>query len=91
MSESTTPQDGGRSGQITTAAMIIYGTLSIMIFAIPQSISNWLKDRDTMIVRALLLPLANTIETASNLAGVTYPYLYLRKKYLSATGNDEPD
>jgi hypothetical protein len=91
MRESDYRRTAGSIGPIATAAVIIYATLGLMLLMIPQSLSNWAKDHDLVLARVLLMPLANRIETASNMIWATYPYLYLRQKYLSATGKNELD
>jgi hypothetical protein len=76
---------------LATAAVVVYATLELMLFMIPQSLTNWIQDRDSAVTRAVLLPLANAIERTSNMIGANYPYLYLRQKYLSATGKDDAE
>ena len=91
MSEPEHRRTGEGMQPLATAAVVIYATLGLMLFMIPQSLANWIQDHDSAVSRAILLPLANTIERTSNKIGANYPYLYLRQKYLSATGKDDAE
>jgi hypothetical protein len=54
-------QEQGDRSNLRTAAIVVYGTLIFMIFAVPQSISNWVNDIDSTPVRTILLPVTETI------------------------------
>jgi hypothetical protein len=91
MSKPENRRTGEGMRPVTTAAVVIYATLGLMLFMIPQSLINWINDHDSAVSRVVLLPLANAIERTSSMIGANYPYLYLRQRYLSATKKDDFD
>jgi len=87
MPEIPTPS---RFGQLRTAAAVIYGTLASLLFAVPQSVSSWLKEgTETVVLQALLLPPVNLVDRISTATGAKAPFLYLRQNFLSITNKEE--
>jgi hypothetical protein len=74
---------------IRRAAVVIYGTFALSIITIPQSLVNWLRDKDTGGVQELALRGAEAIEAASHRAGIDMAYRRARAAFLELTGKEE--
>jgi hypothetical protein len=74
---------------VLTAGAIIYGTLALLLIAIPQSVVNRLKDLDPGPVQEALLDAAQSIEALSARIGANAPYRWARQLFLDATGKNE--
>jgi hypothetical protein len=74
---------------IRAAAVIIYATFALSIATIPQSLVNWLRDKDTGGFQELALRGAEAIEAASHRAGIDIAYRRARAAFLELTGKEE--
>jgi hypothetical protein len=70
---------------------IIYGTMISIVFAVPQSMSNWVKDLEFQKAQMVLLPVAHAAELVSAFTGADVPYLRVRQLFLEATSRAEMD
>jgi hypothetical protein len=71
---------------LAQAAIVIYATLLLLLIAIPQGLTNWLKNIDPNPVQIAALEAATTIERASNRIAFSWPYHEARRIFLDATG-----
>jgi hypothetical protein len=69
------------------AGLILYLTLSILAFAIPENVVAWIKDRPAP-VQDWLLGYAEELERASAEVGADRPYKTARDFFLKLTGKD---
>jgi hypothetical protein len=74
--------------QVLKAALILYGTLGILAFAIPQSVVNWLKDFKPGPTQERLVGYAEKFEQESSRIGADEPYKLARGLFLKLTGKD---
>jgi len=74
---------------IRAAAVVIYATFALSIATIPQSLMNWLRDKETGSVQELALRGAEAIEAASHRAGIDIAYRRARAVFLELTGKEE--
>jgi hypothetical protein len=77
------------AGPVPTAGVVIYGTLVLLLIAIPQSVVNRLKDLDPGPVQDALLGAAESIEALSVRIGANAPYRRLRQLFLDVTGKND--
>jgi hypothetical protein len=74
---------------VFTAGVVIYGTLALLLIAIPQGLVNWLKDFNPGPAQEALLDGAETLAALSTHVGADAPYRWARKLFLDATGMNE--
>jgi hypothetical protein len=74
---------------LRTAAAVIYGTLGLIAIAVPQSLTNRVRDINSTAIEEALLPAAEALQTASERAGLTVPYQRARALFLAVAGKDE--
>jgi hypothetical protein len=74
---------------VPTAGAVIYGTLALLLIAIPQSVVNRLKDLDPGPVQGALLEAAESLEALSFRIGANAPYRRLRQLFLDVTGKKD--
>jgi hypothetical protein len=74
---------------LLTAGAVIYGTLALLVIAIPQSVVNRLKDLDAGPLQDALLETAESIEALSVRIGANAPYRRLRRLFLDASGKND--
>jgi hypothetical protein len=80
-------QGGGRP--VRTAAVIIYATLALLILTIPQSLPNWLRDREESPVQQVLLHAASGVQAASEAIGLDVPYRRARAAFRAWAGKED--
>jgi hypothetical protein len=74
---------------LRTAATVIYTTFALLIATIPQSLANWVRDKETNPALRALLPIADAVEAASHGAGIDAAYRAARGIFLEWTGKGE--
>jgi len=75
---------------LRAAALVIYGTLALLALAIPQSLTNWLRDMNENPVEALALRGAEVLQSAAERTGVPAVYRHARDAFIAISGV-EPD
>ena len=76
---------------IATTAFVIYGTLILLVIAIPQSVTNWLRDMNPSAVQSVLLQAATGLEMMSKRVDLNAAYVRGRALFLSMAGKNESD
>ena len=80
--------DGSRSAHpLHTAAVIIYATFALLILAVPQGLTNWLRDMEENPVQQVLLRAADAVQAASHHAGLDIAYR--RAGFHALTGKED--
>jgi hypothetical protein len=74
---------------VVTAGVVIYGTLALLLIAIPQGLVNWLKDFNPGPAQEALLDGAESFAALSTRMGANAPYRWARTLFLDATGKNE--
>jgi hypothetical protein len=74
---------------IRAAAVVIYGTFALLIVAIPQSLVNWLQDKEIGTIQGTLLQGAEAMQAASYRAGIDIAYRRTRAVFLELTGKQD--
>jgi hypothetical protein len=74
---------------LRTAAIVIYATLALLVAAIPQSLTNWLRDMKSSELQERLLPGAEWLQSLSERAGLTTPYRRGRELFLALKGGED--
>jgi len=75
---------------LRTAALVIYGTLTLLALAIPQSLTNWLSDMNDNPVQQVALHGAEFWQGAAEWTGVPAVYRFARNGFIAVSGI-EPD
>jgi hypothetical protein len=78
------------SGELRTAAIVIYATLALLAVTIPQSVVNWLADMNGNPVEDTALRGAEFLRNLSQRAGVATVYQQARDIFIAISGV-EPD
>ena len=86
--DSETPEQGG-THPTRTAAAIFYATLALLVLTIPQSLPNWLRDREENPVQQVLLQAASGVQAAAQAAGLDVPYRRARAVFNAWTGKED--
>ncbi len=86
-SDATREQGGARP--VRTAAVIIYATLGLLVLTIPQSLPNWLRDREENPVQQVLLTAASGVQAAAQAVGLDVPYRRARAAFHAWAGKEE--
>jgi hypothetical protein len=71
-----------------STAVVIYATLALLAVAIPQSVTNWLREMKGSVVQENLLLGAEALQSVSEKVGVAEPYRRCREFFLTTTGQD---
>jgi hypothetical protein len=86
------PPDTDRSrifSPLRTTAVVIYATLALLVAAIPQSLTNWLREMKSSEVQEKLLRCTETLQSLSERAGWTTPYRRGRELFLALKGSED--
>ena len=78
-----------RGNPVRTTAVIIYASFALLILAIPQSVTNWLRDMNENPIQQVLLRGAEGLQAAARGIGLDIPYRAARAKFRALTGKDE--
>ena len=81
-------QQGG-AHPVRTATVVIYATLLLLILTIPQSLTNWLRDREENPIQQILLHAADAVQAASHGAGVDAVYIRARSAFFRFAGKQD--
>jgi hypothetical protein len=73
---------------ILVVALVLYGTLALLLVTIPGSVVSWLQGLDSGGVQQAALAAAEAVESASDRAGLSAPYLRARKAFLEQIGGE---
>jgi hypothetical protein len=73
---------------ILVVALVLYGTLALLVLTIPGSVVSWLQGFDRSGVQHAALTVAEAVESASDRAGLSAPYLHARKAFLEQIGGE---
>ena len=71
---------------IRTTAIVIYGTLALLAFAVPRGLVNWSKNFEPSAAQDVLLHTAEALQSFSQRLGADWPYRRGREIFLHATG-----
>jgi hypothetical protein len=74
---------------LCTTAIVIYATLALLVAAIPQSPSNWLREMKSSEVQEKLLRGAETLQSLLERAGFATPYRRSREHFLALKGSED--
>jgi hypothetical protein len=69
---------------LRNASVVLYATLAILWFAIPQSVSNWSWDYLPDFAQPVVAPITNTVETIANLTRIPLLYDAARSAFQAA-------
>jgi hypothetical protein len=78
------------ANSLRTVAIVIYATLALLAFTVPQSIENWLADMNGNPVGDAALRSADVLRNLSQRAGVATVYQRARDIFIAISGA-EPD
>ena len=79
----------GTPHPLRTTAIVICATLAVLIAAIPQSLTNWLREFKSIELQEKLLPGAEILQSLSERAGFTTPYKRGRELFLALKGGGD--
>jgi hypothetical protein len=79
----------GTPPPLRTAAIVIYATLALLVAAIPQSLTNWLREMKSSELEEKLLPGAERLQSLSERAGFSTPYRRGRELFLALKGSED--
>ena len=74
---------------LRTAAIVIYATLALLVAAIPQSLTNWLREMKCIEFQEKLLPGAERLQSLSERAGFSTSYRRCRELFLAVKGGED--
>jgi hypothetical protein len=75
---------------LRTAALVVYGTLILLMLTIPQSLTNWLRDMNENPVQVLALRGAEVVQAAAEKTRLPAIYRHARDGFIAVSGV-EPD
>jgi hypothetical protein len=74
---------------LRTTAVVVYATFLLLIFAIPQSLVNWLGDMNENSVQQALLRGAEGVRAVSHATRVDVAYVRARASFFALIGKDD--
>jgi hypothetical protein len=74
---------------LRTTAIVIYATLALLAFTIPQSLVNWVKGFEPNAAQALALQMTQALAAASHRVGADWTFARGRELFLAATGKHD--
>jgi hypothetical protein len=74
---------------LKAASIVIYATLALLAFTVPQAVPNWLKAMDPSRAQSVLLDAALAVQSFSNRMGANWLYFEARRRFLEATGKQD--
>lgn len=74
---------------LRTAAVVIYGTLALLMLAVPQSLVNRLNDLEENRVQQIALRAAEGVQAASHHVFLDRAYVQARAVFLALTGKED--
>ena len=83
------PPPWHRPQSLRATAVVIYATLMLLAFAIPQAVPNWLKGFEPSGTQSLLLDAALAVQSFANRMGADWAYHEARRIFLDTTGKRE--
>jgi hypothetical protein len=77
----------GRIGRnpVLAAALIIYGTLFLLLLTTPGSVVSWVQGLNTNTVQERALRAAEAVQTVADWVGLSAPFLRARAYFLKET------
>lgn len=85
--------DAGRAAEcgrpLRTAAMVIYGTLLLLMLAVPQGLVNWLRDMEDNPAQQVILRGAEAVQIVSRRLHADTVYVQARAAFLALTGKSD--
>ena len=70
---------------ILATALIVYGTLFLLLATMPGSVVSWLQELNTSPVQQQALRAAEVVQRVSDRIGLSAPYLQARAAFLKET------
>jgi hypothetical protein len=86
------PQGSAKNGSghpLRDAAIVIYATLFLLVLAIPQSLTNWLRDMRTTELQEVALRAAEGLQSVSERAGLATAYRRSRNLFIAVSGQQD--
>jgi hypothetical protein len=83
------PPPGRGANPVRTAAMIIYATFALLVLAIPQSLTSWLRDMDESPLQQACLHAAEAVQSTSHRVGLDAAYREARAAFHALTGKED--
>ncbi len=74
---------------VLKTAFILYMTLGILAFTIPQNLVNWARDLKPSLAQELFLIYAEQLEQVSRRKGADELYNFTRNQFLQLTGKEK--
>jgi hypothetical protein len=74
---------------VRSAAVIVYATFVLLILAIPQSLTNWLRDMNENPVQQVALRAADAVQSVSQRVGLDIAYRRARAGFYALTGKED--
>jgi hypothetical protein len=71
-----------RPSQLLAAALVIYGTLFLLLLAAPASVVSWLQGLKTNAVQQRVLRAAEAVQVVSDRIGLSVPFQRARAAFL---------
>jgi hypothetical protein len=79
----------GSRRPLRDAAVVIYATLFLLVLAIPQSLTNWLRDMRTTELQEIALRGAEGLQSVSERAGLATAYRRSRNLFIALSGQQD--
>jgi hypothetical protein len=79
----------GSDRPLRDAAIVIYATLFLLVLAIPQSLTNWLRDMRTTELQEVALRGAEALQSSSERAGLATAYRRSRNLFIALSGQQD--
>jgi hypothetical protein len=79
----------GSGRPLRDAVIVIYATLFLLVLAIPQSLTNWLRDMRTTELQEIALRGAEGLQSASERAGLATAYRRSRNLFIALSGQQD--
>jgi hypothetical protein len=82
-------EKAGRTARnpVLAAALIVYGTLSLLLATMPGSVVSWLQGLNASAAQEQALRAAEVVQTVSDRVGLSAPFLRARSVFLKETGD----
>jgi hypothetical protein len=84
----TVAQQSSRQS-LRTTALVIYTTLALLALTIPQSLVNWLQDKNSNVLQEKTLEGAKFLQDVSDRTGIAFPFQWCRQVFLAVAGKNE--
>jgi hypothetical protein len=82
------PAQPAQGNKIIASALVIYGTLCLLIITLPGTVVGWVQGFEGNLIQQTAMRAAETIQSLSDNVGLSVPYIRARTWFLQQVRGD---